>query len=158
MFNSVDTSRIEKVGVERQVHFNSLSSFIHSFTMDCLACLHRASAEFTFRMGGKVRLEGSEIWLEKESELPAGNVKIEALDLQGVTVTDRGIENFKQLPLHELDISGSLLTGASFKTLAGFHSLRLLKMKNMKEIKEEELRNGLALLAKKLPNLKVTVV
>lgn len=107
-------------------------------------------------MGGKIRLEGSELWLEKESELPSGSFTVEAVDLKGISLTDRGLENLKELPsLRELDISQTLLTGSSFKVLSLFSSLKVLKMTGLTQAKKDEVQAGIALLANKIPRCRV---
>lgn len=107
-------------------------------------------------MGGKLKLVGVERWYEKESELPAGDIQVAGIDFHGVTVTDHGLENIRRLPnLTELDVSGSLLTPAAFKTLAGLPSLKVLTMKHMPSITGEALNLKAKELAKTLPGCKV---
>jgi len=106
-------------------------------------------------MGGKLKLASGDRWYEKESKLPAGDIEVEAIDFQGVTVTDRGLENLRRLPMRELDLSGSLITPAGFRTLAEFKTLRLLVIKDLPKLDLVSLRENAQKLQKSLPDCKI---
>ena len=44
-----------------------------------------------------MRLKGGVKWIDQQKKLPTGDFEVEAVDLSGVTVTDRGLEHFRQV-------------------------------------------------------------
>eukprot|EP00731_Ephydatia_muelleri_P027409 Em0019g282a len=91
VFNRVDESRVKEIGPDR------------------------AAAEWILRLGGTVKFFSLETWSTDYNRLPSGSrdeLKLEAIDAAGISMTDNGLEHLAGLrKLQVLNLSGCKYLG-----------------------------------------------
>jgi Leucine-rich repeat (LRR) protein/tRNA A-37 threonylcarbamoyl transferase component Bud32 len=95
----------------------------------------RKAAEWVLSLKGKVRVEvGNQLrWVTTIKDLPSGDFRLEAIDLQGIPVADAGLAHLEGLNnLTVLELKGAPITDEGLRHLEGLTGLKMLRLSFLK--------------------------